>query len=138
MTEQKERTAQLRESEAELRMYERVVQSSTDLLAAVDSEYTFIFANDRYLAFHGLESDDIGNRSIPEVLGEEWETGVKDHIDQAMAGEKIEYEMARKGANGDVRTFDIRYYPLRDTAVTIIGTVGAMRDVTDLKGDVLE
>lgn len=134
MTEQKERTEQLLENEAELRMYERVVESSTDLLAAVDSEYTYIFANDRYLAFHGLDSDDIGNRTIPEVLDDEWETGVKDHIDRAMAGEKIQYEMERMGAEGEVRTFDIRYYPLRDTAGTIIGTIGAMRDVTDLEG----
>ncbi len=130
ITEPKRRLAQLRENETELRMYERAVESSTDLLAAVDTEYTFLFANARYREFHGLTRDEIGTRTLPDVLDEAWERGVKDQIDRALAGEEVRYEMERRGADGKVRTFDLRNYPLRAGDGRIIGTVGAMRDIT--------
>ena len=132
ITEQNQRLEQLREKESELRMYERVVENSTDLLAAVDSEYTFLFGNTRYLEFHGLTRGDIGEMTLPEVLDDEWEMGVKQHIDRALAGEEVQYEMDRKGADGEVHTFDLRNYPLENSEGTIIGTVGAMRDITEL------
>lgn len=65
-----------------------------------------------------------------------WKTGAKDRIDRSTAGEKIQHEMEPKRAEGEVRTSDIRYYPLRDTTGTIIGTVGAMWDVSEHKGRV--
>jgi PAS domain S-box-containing protein len=133
ITDRKEEEQELIQQRADLRLYERIVENSTDLLAAVDTEYTILFGNDRYLEFHGLDQEDIDQTTLPEVLGEEWEAGVKAHIDRALAGEAVQYEMGREGADDEVRTFDLRNYPLTDEDGTVIGTVGAMRDVTERK-----
>lgn len=131
ITDRKNRERELKKQRGDLRLYERAIEGSTDLLAAVDTEYNFLFGNEKYRDFHGLPAEDIAEYSLPEVLDDEWEAGVKQHIDRALAGEEVQYEMDRKGATGEIRSFDLRNYPLTDENGDIIGTVGAMRDITE-------
>ncbi len=130
ISEQKRREQQLREKQAELRTYELAVENSIDLVAACDTEYTLLFANEQYRQYHGIDSSDLTDASLPELLGDEWEHPVKAHVDRALAGDTVRYEMERSSADGDVRALDIRYDPLREDDGTIVGAVATMRDIT--------
>ncbi|MFP4591495.1 MAG: PAS domain S-box protein [Halobacteriales archaeon] len=130
VTEQQERERALREKQAELRKYKLAVEDSVDLLAACDRGYRLLFANDAYRAYHGVETDEDGTVSLPALFGTEWEATVKAHVDRALDGEVIRYEMDRPGPDGSERTLDIRYYPFREDDGTVVGVVAAMRDVT--------
>ena len=122
---------ELREQRSDLRLYKRAVESSNDLLAGIDTEYTLIFANERYRDFHEIAEDDIGDLTLPGVLGEEWEAGIKQREDEVLNGNVLRYEAERTGPDGEQRVFSVQDYPLRDDDGTITGVVGSMRDITE-------
>lgn len=121
------------ERERQLTAYEQAVEGSTDLLSAADTDHSFLFANRAYREYHDLLDDDVREKSLESVLGEERFETIKPHLDRALEGETVEYEMERPGPDGSRRTLDIRYYPLRDDSGGIRGVAAAMRDVTEQK-----
>jgi len=132
ISEQRQREQALREKQAELRKYELTVENSIDYLAACDTDYDLLFANEQYQDFHGIDSIDVSKTSLPELLDDEWDRTVKAHVDRSLEGETVRYEMERARSNGGVQTLDIRYYPLREDDGRIIGVVAAMRDLTNV------
>ena len=123
----------LREQRADLRVYERAVESASDLLAGIDTEYTLVFANERYREFHGITESDVGEVSLPEVLGETWDAEIAEREARVLDGETLSYEVERTAPDGRTRTFSVRDYPLRDSDGRILGVVGSMRDITGRK-----
>ncbi|WP_135667645.1 response regulator [Halorhabdus rudnickae] len=123
----------LREQRADLRVYERAVESASDLIAAIDTDYTLVFANERYREFHGIDGCDVGAVSLPEVLGETWDAEMAARERRVFEGEILSYEVTRAAPDGEIRTFSVRDYPLRDEEGTILGVVGSMRDITGRK-----
>ncbi|WP_158855221.1 PAS domain-containing protein [Halorhabdus sp. CUG00001] len=128
-----ENERELRDKQADLRVYERAVASSSDLLAGIDTDYTLIFANERYREFHGISEDAVGEIPLPDALGEVWSEQIKAREDRVLDGAILNYEVTRTGPDGDERTFSVRDYPLKDRDGTILGVVGAMRDITPRK-----
>ncbi|MFB6093137.1 MAG: PAS domain S-box protein [Haloquadratum sp.] len=124
ITERKER-------ETRLRQYERAVEEASELIAAVDRECRYLFANEAYRAFYGL-SDDVSQYTIAETIGEEAFETIEPYLDRAFDGETIQYRMTRtaEGGSGD-RTFQIRYYPLDRDTEAVRGVVATMRDITE-------
>ncbi|MFC7185676.1 PAS domain S-box protein [Halorubrum yunnanense] len=123
---------EIKRREAELERYERAVNGATDLIAAVDREGGFLFANPQYRAYHGIEADDVRDLSISDVVGDDRFSDVKRHVDRALQGEAVEYRTKRTHPDRGMRTFDVRYYPLEDPdGDEIAGVVGVLRDVTD-------
>ncbi|MFB6201459.1 MAG: PAS domain-containing sensor histidine kinase [Halorhabdus sp.] len=119
------------ETKRRLRRYEQTVESSTNLLAAVDREYRYVLANRGYRAFHGLGETIADDLTVEDVLGTEQFQAVKPNIDRALAGESTTYDTELTGADGRDRTFNVRYFPLEDDDGTIQGAVAALRDVTE-------
>jgi len=126
-----ERDGEAADRHADLRLYERAVESSFDLIAGMDAEYTLVFANERYRAFHGLAEEDVGSVSLPEVLGDAWDGTVADRQERVLDGEMLRYEVDRAGPDGEMRTFSVQDYPLLDDDGTVLGVVGSMRDITE-------
>ncbi|MFT4891311.1 MAG: PAS domain S-box-containing protein [Halobacteriales archaeon] len=119
------------ERERQLRRYEQAVEQSIDLLVAIDEENTVIFANRRYREFYGLSRDDVGAVSIEECLGEETFSRIEPYIERAKEGEPVEFEMERRGPDGEPRTMDVRYYPIANEQGDFAWGVGTLRDVTE-------
>lgn len=131
ITDRKEREQELAQQRAELRIYERAVEGSTELLAGTDTNGNLLFANKRYRDFHGLAAVDTSEITLREILGDTWKSEVEPRFERALAGDIVEYEMERSGPNDESRTLDIRYYPLRDGDENITGAVASMRDITN-------
>lgn len=115
----------------ELRQYQRVVECSEALIAAVDTDRTYLFANGTFLEYHDLAREDLVGEHVADVLGEEGYDVVAPRLDRALDGERVQYEMSLAFDDGEERHFDVRYYPLTDDDGAIDGVVAEMLDVTD-------
>jgi len=123
---------QMKRREAELERYERAVNGATDLIAAVDRDGRFLFANPQYRAYHGIGTDDVRDLALVDVVDDDRESEVTEYVDRALRGRTVEYRTERTHPVRGTRTFDVRYYPLEDPdGDGVAGVVGVLRDVTD-------
>jgi PAS domain S-box-containing protein len=124
ITEQKEREERLRE-------YERAIEGANDFIAAIDADYRFLFANRQYRDYHGIDRDGLAGTRLDRALDTETWREVEAHVQRALQGDRVRYQMTRPRPGRPDRTFDIRYYPLADEETgEVRGVVGTMRDVT--------
>jgi PAS domain S-box-containing protein len=103
------------------------------MLAAIDREYRFLFANAAYREFNGLAENSVEGKPLEEVIGAEQQDEKVDWIERAFHGERVSYTQKRVGPNDNTHPLDIRYYPLRDREGEIVGVVTAQRDISDLR-----
>lgn len=83
-----------KEFEKRLKLFKRALESSRDMIAIVDEDYKYKFANNAFLDFHNLDSGDVINKSIKEVVGEkEFEKNIKSNVDKCLNDEIIQYQM---------------------------------------------
>ena len=124
ITERKER-------ERRLRRYRQAVENSQDMLAAVDTDYEYLFANQQYRTFHGMaDAESVTGIPLADVFeGEELAT-VTTRVDRAFEGDAVSYEMHRTDSLGDKRILDINYYPLAKDGNTG-GVAVAIQDITE-------
>lgn len=119
--------------ERQITHYKQAVESSRDLLTAVDAEFRFLFANEAYRTFHGIEAESIRGQSLEGVLDAGAFETVEPYLCDALSGERVQFEMTRTDASGDERVLDVRYWPLRNEDGAIKGVGASLRDVTDRK-----
>ena len=118
--------------ERELERYERAVDGATDLIAAVDRDGRFLFANAQYREYHGIGDGDVTDLRLADVVPDEGYADVERHVDRALRGNAVKYRTTRTHPTRGKRTFDVRYYPLDGPeGEAPAGVVGVLRDVTD-------
>jgi PAS domain S-box-containing protein len=121
----------LKQRQMELRQYERAITEANDLIAAIDVDGEFLFANPQYCEYHDISSDEITSLSLTDILGEETYATVTESIERTLNGESVQYRTTRVHPIRGERTLDVRYHPLRDDDDVVIGIVGVLRDVTE-------
>ncbi|WP_136688473.1 PAS domain S-box protein [Halorhabdus amylolytica] len=120
-----------KERERRITHYKQAVESSRDLLAAVDLDLRFLFANDAYCRFHGLEAKTVRGQTLESTIGQAAFEQIEPQLLDALEGERVEFEMTWTHAAQGTRILDIRYFPLRDDDGEIHGVGASLRDVTD-------
>ena len=124
--------SEMKARETELEQFERAVDGATDLIAAVDRDGQFLFANRRYRSYHEIEAKDVSGLSLADVIDDEQFPDVERNVNRALRGRSVEYRTTRTHPERGTRTFDVRYYPLdASNDGSIDGVVGVLRDVTD-------
>ncbi|MBS3813614.1 PAS domain S-box protein, partial [Candidatus Bipolaricaulota bacterium] len=119
--------------EKRLKQYEMAVERSGDLMAALDEDYRYLFANRAYRNMYGMGKEEVQEKTVADLLGHAtFHKRVKSKVDRCLEGETVEYEMWRKHPELGNRLLDIIYYPLR-SGTKIHGFVAVMRDVTERK-----
>ncbi len=86
----------LRRSENRLQL---IIDSIPALIAYVDRDEIYRFANKGYAEWFGLTKDAITGRHIVDVFGETFEQ-IRPHLERARQGERVSYEYARQRADG--------------------------------------
>jgi len=128
------REAELRESrqaliasEAELRL---VADSLPVLIAFVDRDRIYRFANRAYEDWVNLPVSEVIGRRLDDVIGTENYAGRRAQLDAAFEGEAQAFETEWPRHDGSYRVADIRYLPRLDDDGTVLGIHVFVQDIT--------
>jgi PAS domain S-box-containing protein len=101
-----------KKAEEELRQYDHIVSSSTDMMALLDKRFTYVAANASYLETFKKTRGEVIGRTAPEVFGKEFfETVIKPKAERCLAGEEVNYQAWFDFPASEPRYMDINYYP---------------------------
>lgn len=118
--------------ERNLKEYKMAVESSRDLIVAIDKEYRCLFANQSYRKFHGIEEERIEGKKLENVIGREEFEEIKPKLDRSMNGETVGHETERTHPQKGSRVLSISYQPMpREDEIS--GVMAVMRDITERK-----
>ncbi len=116
-----------------LRQYEHIVSSTSDMMALLDVDYTYLAANIAYVKAFGLSQREIIGKAVHEVFGQQFfEDIIKENADICLAGKEIKYQQWFDFPTGK-KFMEIHYYPYRAEDNMIKGFVVNGRDITSDK-----
>jgi PAS domain S-box-containing protein len=114
-----------------LEEYERLVESSQDMIAVVDRQYRYLLANHVYLEHVGMERGQVISHHMPEVLGNEsFERVVKKKLDECFEGKAVQFERKHHSPQLGERDLLVSYTPIRSDGV-IHRAACVLRDITE-------
>jgi PAS domain S-box-containing protein len=127
-----ERTAELRQSESELR---QLIDAIPQQVLVFDSDWSPLFANRRELEFTGLTPHEVRSKdAIAKIFHAEDLKKLEVLREQIVSqGASFEVEARIRGKEGEYRWFLIRYNPLRDEHGRVLRWYGTRTDIEDRK-----
>ena len=121
-----------KKAEEALRQYERIVSSSSDMMALVTIDQDYLAANDVYCQAFGLARDAIIGKNARDLFDREFFDNVmRPYIDRCLAGEEVIFNEWITLPNAQRRYMETRYYPYFDVNDNVAGMVVNRRDITD-------
>ena len=120
----------LRRSEERLRL---ILDSIPAMVAYLDADERYRFANRVYARWFGLEQDEIVGRTVAEVTGPDTYAQIAASLARAHAGETVSYEYARRNAQGRPVHARSTVVPERDGQGTVVGFFVLSIDITEQK-----
>jgi PAS domain S-box-containing protein len=122
---------QLRANEQTLRLYQKAVENSEDLMASINVRYEYVFVNTAFENYFGLPRSKICGKTVSDIMGHEEFANVKPYLDRSFQGERVQFEKKFLSEGDHEHTLSVNYYPLpdkqpRDTVVVLV-----VRDITD-------
>ncbi len=116
-----------------VRTYRESLDHAHEMIAAVDADQRYTFANASYLEYYGLAEADVVGRHVSEVVGgEAYERVVRDRVAECLRGDEVEFEYEREFPGRGARTLYVSYTPIRD-GERVIGVSGVFEDVTEAR-----
>ncbi|MFW6231529.1 MAG: PAS domain S-box protein [Spirochaetota bacterium] len=116
-----------------LQTYRESLDRVEEMVAAVDTQQRYTFANASYLSYYGLDEDALVGSHVRDVLGTEaYEGVVRGKLTQCLEGCEVVFEYEREVATLGPRTLHVSYSPIRD-GERVIGVSGVFQDVTDVR-----
>lgn len=122
-------------AEEGLRRYKHIVSSSTDMMALLDTNFTYLAVNSAYLNAFGMTQENFIGKHVSDIFGPElFEKTIKPKALRCIAGEEIHYEeWFDFPANRDKSYMHISYFPYVDDKNEVKGFVVNGRDITSRK-----
>ncbi len=128
ITEQKRAQEALRESERQLRV---VADHAPVSIAQCGQDQRYRFVNQTYAGLFGLQPADIVGRHPHELLGEGAYQQASPHMEAALAGQPVEYDIVLPQGPDGPRTLHAAYSPESDASGQVVGFVAAITDITE-------
>lgn len=100
-------------------------------IAAVDRDLEYLFANDAYLSFHGLDREKTLRNHVRVVLDENVFDAIEPCLERTFSGEINQFEMRCEHPEMGERKLTIQSAPIEDVTGEISGAPAWMQDVTD-------
>jgi PAS domain S-box-containing protein len=130
ITERRLAEQALRQREEELRA---ITDGIPSLISYVDAGQRYQFNNRAYEDHFGVARDQITGRHAREVIGEVAYEGVRAHIEAALAGREVRFELRVDYKTAGKRWVDARYIPHVDAKGQVRGFFALVNDITGLK-----
>ncbi len=111
----------------------RISERLPALVSYISPAREYVWCNDEYMRWFGLERDQIVGHRMEEILGTEaWRT-IGPRIEQALSGQFVEYEAEVPYARGGPRWIHVTYTPHRGAGGAVLGVVAMVIDISDRK-----
>lgn len=124
----------LRQANRELQYYKGIVSSTPDLIALVDRDYIFRVVNDSYLKAFARQPQEIIDRPVAELFGEEdFERYIHPHLIDAFNGETVRYERWITFPTSGRRLCAITFHPVPEPEGQICHVAANIRDITETR-----
>ncbi|HJT76464.1 MAG TPA: PAS domain S-box protein, partial [Gemmataceae bacterium] len=127
----------LKRAEEAAQHRQRQLQLLTDhapvLIAHCDADRRYQFANKPYAARFGLHPRDLVGRRIRDVLGEAAYAAIERHLDAALRGERVEFEVEIPYGGVGPQLMRCAYDPEIDPGGRVRGVVAAYVNVTEAR-----
>lgn len=121
-----------KQAEEELRRYEQIVSSTSDLMSFVDKGHVYRAVNSAYLRAHGKRLDQIIGRTVEELIGAEvFNRVIKGAMDRCLGGERVTYQDWFDYVGMGRRFMEVVYSPYADASGVVSGVVVSCRDITE-------
>ncbi len=130
ITERRRSEMVLQAREAELRL---VADAMPVLIAFIDRNLVYQFANAAYETWTGQSAAQVVGRTVTDLLGAEAFEVRRPAIARALAGEEIRHEWAWTFPDGESRTADTRYLPRRGPDGQVDGFYVFAHDISERK-----
>jgi hypothetical protein len=129
--ERKREEEALRASEARFRL---AVETLGEGVLITDIRDVVVYVNSRMCELSGYSADEMMGEQVRALLvPEEEEAGYQDRMQLRLQGVPERYEIQLRRKDGQRFTAEVHATPFRDSKGRIVGTLGAMMDVTERK-----
>ncbi len=126
--------AKRKHSEAELRKYEQMIASTTDLMWLIDRDYIIRAVNDAYAKHHQADKTQlIGLNAETQVGHAIFEKHIKPYVDRCFTGINVRHHTWIDLPGADARYMEITYHPNFEPDKTVSGVVISERDISERK-----
>ena len=124
------RGAALSENEEQLRL---VVNAVPTLIAYVDTEARYVWANETYRRWFGYSPEQIRGLHGREVLGPDAWAAIQPYVRRVLAGEAITFDHRVVYKTGPARNVRASYTPHLDRQGRVRGFVAMVSDITETR-----
>ncbi|MFO8091003.1 MAG: PAS domain S-box protein [Desulfatiglandaceae bacterium] len=122
------------ETEEQAHRLNRIVTSIPQPMSLVSPQYQYLAVNDAYAELYSTSPENVIGHTPADFLGEHvFETEIKPHLDQALNGRQLRYEMEQVFTCKGPRWMAMSYFPYRDKRGDIKGVISHGDDVTENK-----
>ena len=122
----------LRSYDERYRQARQIAENVPAMIFHGDRELRCRFANRRYAEFYGYAEPTILGMNLRDIVGPSVFGGIRDKLDQTLAGETVSYRgLRRHAANGDLHHLEITLAPDIDQDGRIDGFYALIQDITD-------
>jgi PAS domain S-box-containing protein len=118
------------ESEEQLRF---VVDALPALIAYVDGEGRYVWANESYRRWFGYPPEWVRGLHASEVLGTDAWATLQPFVERALAGEEVTFDHRIIYKNGPPRDVRASYIPRRNVAGHVSGFAVMVNDITEIR-----
>ncbi len=123
----------LEKQKTELIQYKRMVESSEDMMAAVDRGYRYLIVNNAFLKYHQLNRAQVIGYKVNQIIGDQlFKDKIQPHLDQSLKGTPVHFEMVHTCSHLGTVQLEVHYYPLEQDEGND-GVVTVIRDITQYK-----
>ncbi|MBF0520513.1 MAG: PAS domain S-box protein [Nitrospirae bacterium] len=126
------------ENENELKEKEELLRLITDsmpaLIAYIDSESRYRFANKLYEDWFGYSHNEILGKSPKEILGQNYHEGIVNNLITALSGHRVQFDRSIRLKDGTVKIIAVAYIPhFASNDGKVNGIFVMAQDITELK-----
>ncbi|MCX2740917.1 PAS domain-containing protein [Pontibacter anaerobius] len=114
-----------------------ITDSLPVLIGYLDKDEKYRFANKAYEAWFPMKSEDLIGRPVREIVGEKAYQGVKQYIDRALAGERLDFKSKMPYRENFIKYINTSYVPdIREGKVA--GFYTLVNDITEQVQNLLQ
>ena len=132
-----ELTRSLRKAQLELarshKFLERVLGALPNLVAYLDRDLIYRYANPSYEKWFGIPVSEILGRTLRDVIGERTYAIEHAYIERALGGEAAAVEVTVPNKHGGTKHVFVQFYPDIHSDGSVLGIILIVQDVTEIR-----